>query len=1136
MKTSCPLPLLIFALMALLIGNAFGASSSAKLRLEKKDLILFYGNSMIERLMEDGRFEALIHLAHPNSSIRIRSLAWSGDEVGNRLRPEGYANHLKNLLKAWPAKAVVLGFGRNEAFNGIKGLETFRVDLRTYLNEIKRRHPSAKIVLLSPLAAEQTISRHFPVAETRNTTIKEYVQVMAEQATQQNVAFINLFEQSKIPLRFSSGPALTRDGSLLNHEGLRWLAYHLAHSLIEGDFPQVNQSRLENIALAASQKAALAAKLTRPVNAVIYYGVRARPEEYETEMPRYHRLVEQAETVLHSLASSPVTPFIGFPPPSLPPLIENKSRPPRNPPGTILSPHDQMATIEVAKGFQLNLFASEEEFPDLKNPVQIAFDHQGRLWVVTMPSFPHTVPGEKENDKILILEDTDRDGKADRQMIFADGLSVPDGIAFHEDGAIVSIQPKLYFMKDSDGDGRADIKRELIRGIDVTDAHHGGMIAMDPLGHIIFCDGVFHRSQIETPYGVVRGIDATTYRLDLNSMRINTEYQTITPNPWKVTFDRWGNLFQMYGDGFVQDSHAVPWTPLGVYQPFKRAISLDYGKGSGVAVISSPNFPADYQQGLASATLLGKYFVAISKHTAESGYYHASERLDLIASENAAFRPVDIAFGFDGAMYVSDYCSPIIGHAQHPMRDPQWDHTHGRIWRVTYEKNPVVKDWPEFAAASNPELLTLLKHPQDLVRDHARIQLRHRLTTTTDLDLWVQGLNRDSDSYYDLILEALRLYHSKDQTKEPLLRELLKSEDERHRAAAVHLIRFQADQIPQAETLLRSLANDPHPRVRLQLITTLSHLQRDRIEWASLLGEIDTEDLPDLQTVLEDASHGVTPALGPEVPVLQIDPTSQLTHWLTRETSVSPRLIQVGPNGNRENKEALVDTYFIAPEATRATLSLRHQHVTAQVNGAQILKSSTWWSSDWNVQLPIRKGLNQIKIDFQGGDRAQGIAPVFLYDGTGNPLKGIEFLRSEASLVSLESQYNKENGLHENLVTISAVPNQLAFTPNRIELPTDTELIIRFENPDLMIHNLVIADRESGEHVGTLADKLALQPNAIKRGYIPESTKVLAATPLVHPNAKAEILFRTPSTPGDYPFLCTFPGHWRVMRGLFIVR
>ena len=1128
--------LLVLASTTWFISAVSAASPSTVLQLENDDLILFYGNSMIERLMEDGRFEALMQLAHPNSTLRIRSLAWSGDEVGNRLRPEGYANHLKNLLQAWPAKAVVLGFGRNETFKGLEGLERFKSDLRIFIDEIKRRHPNAQIVLLSPLAAEQTISKHFPIAQTRNVIIKEYAKAMEKEANQHGVGVIDLFNDSRLYLEASGGPSLTQEGSRLNQEGIRWLAYHLTSSLIDGRFPVISNSSLENVAKAASKKASFVAKLTRPVNAVVYYGVRARPNEYQTEMPRYHRLVEQAESVIHSLVKSPDKPFSSFPTPTLSRLTKGKSHQPHNPPGTILPPRQQMKTIAVADGFHLNLFASEEEFPDLKNPVQIAFDNRGRLWVVTMPSFPHTVPGEKEDDKILILEDTDRDGKADRQLTFADGLSVPDGIAFHEDGAIVSIQPKLYFMKDSDGDGRADIKRELIRGIDVTDAHHGGMIAMDPLGHIIFCDGVFHRSQIETPYGVVRGIDATTYRLDLNSMRINTEYQTITPNPWKVTFDRWGNLFQMYGDGFVQDSHAIPWTPLGIYQPFKRGISLDYGKGSGVAVISSPNFPAAYQQGLASATLLGKYFVAISKHTAESGYYHASERLDLIASENAAFRPVDIAFGFDGAMYVSDYCSPIIGHAQHPMRDPQWDHSHGRIWRVTYQ-NPVINDWPEIATASTNDLLRLLRHPQDLVRDHARIQLRFKLHGTEELDQWVEQLDRDSPSYHDLILEALRIYHSKEKIKESLLQDLLTSTDERHRAAAIHLIRFQADQIPQAESILRSLASDPHPRVRLQLMTTLSHLQQTDLKWASILGEIDTEDNPDLQTVMKDASHGTTPALGAEVPVLRLAPSSQLTHWLaTEDAADSPSILLVGPQGNRTKREALLNTYFMAPEATRATLSLRHQHVTARVNGVQVLKSSTWWSSDWNVQLPIQEGINQIQIDFRGKEQAQGISPVYLYDGTGNPLKNIEFGASEAELVSMEKAYRTAKGLHDNIITISAVPNQLAFTPSRIELPTNTELIVRFENHDLMIHNLVVASKEAGERVGLMADRLALQPDGITRNYVPDSPNVLAATPLVHPKTRAEFHFVTPLEPGDYPFLCTFPGHWRVMRGLFIVR
>jgi hypothetical protein len=340
------------------------------------------------------------------------------------------------------------------------------------------------------------------------------------------------------------------------------------------------------------------------------------------------------------------------------------------------------------------------EFPELKNPVQIAFDARGRLWVVTMPSFPHTVPGLPPEDRIIVLEDTDHDGRADKCTTFAGGFDALDGVAFTESGVVISEQPKLWLMTDTNGDGRADTKVELFRGIDVTDSHHGGMIATDPIGHVLFCDGVFHRSQLETPFGVVRGIDATTYRLNPRTGRVETEWQSNTPNPWKITHDRWGNIFQMYGDGIPLDTLALTWTPLGVYHPFGYGSTGSNGKGSGIASISSPNFPDDYQQGMASASLLGNYTVSLWKYDYTRGNVRGSQRLDVVSSPNAAFRPADLEFGFDGALYVSDFCSPIIGHAQHPMRDPHWDHDHGRIWRVVYNAKPVVKDFPRIEDAS----------------------------------------------------------------------------------------------------------------------------------------------------------------------------------------------------------------------------------------------------------------------------------------------------------------------------------------------------------------------------------------------------------------------------------------------------
>ena len=85
------------------------------------DTVLWHGNSLVERLLEHGGCEALVQLATPGG-VRFRSLAWTGDEVGHRLRPEGYVDHLRSLLEAWPAQVVVVGFGMNESFAGAAGV------------------------------------------------------------------------------------------------------------------------------------------------------------------------------------------------------------------------------------------------------------------------------------------------------------------------------------------------------------------------------------------------------------------------------------------------------------------------------------------------------------------------------------------------------------------------------------------------------------------------------------------------------------------------------------------------------------------------------------------------------------------------------------------------------------------------------------------------------------------------------------------------------------------------------------------------------------------------------------------------------------------------------------------------------
>ena len=95
-------------------------------------------------------------------------------------------------------------------------------------------------------------------------------------------------------------------------------------------------------------------------------------------------------------------------------------------------------------------------------------------------------------------------------------------------------------------------------------------------------------------------------------------------------------------------------------------------------------------------------------------------------SSDPNFRPVALQFGPDGALYVVDWFNPLIGHMQHSLRDPNRDHTHGRIWRITYPKPAAGGERPKIAGATVPELLDLLKAYEDRTRYRARRELRER--------------------------------------------------------------------------------------------------------------------------------------------------------------------------------------------------------------------------------------------------------------------------------------------------------------------------------------------------------------------------------------------------------------------------
>ena len=115
------------------------------------------------------------------------------------------------------------------------------------------------------------------------------------------------------------------------------------------------------------------------------------------------------------------------------------------------------------------------------------------------------------------------------------------------------------------------------------------------------------------------------------------------------------------------------------------------------------------------------------------------------------------------------------------------------------------------------------------------------------------------------------------------------------------------------------------------------------------------------------------------------------------------------------------------------------------------------------------------------------------------------------------------------------MPNQLAFSPSEFRIRAGSKVRVSFHNPDLQIHNLVIVSPGSGQQIGLLADRMAQDPDAMQKGFVPDSDKVIWSTPLVNAGENFEQELIAPAEPGNYPFICTFPGHWRVMKGIMVV-
>ncbi|MDA0990789.1 MAG: GDSL-type esterase/lipase family protein, partial [Verrucomicrobia bacterium] len=571
------------------------------------------------------------------------------------------------------------------------------------------------------------------------------------------------------------------------------------------------------------EKNKLAGYRLRPLNkAYIFLFRRHEMGHLAHEMREFERLVREKEELIARLRRPQMHRY----------SMERIDawRPPRNYPDhevpKEIPPPDidaELAALKVADGFEVNLFAAN---PMIANPINLNWDTRGRAWVSTSSTYPHIKPGKEPNDCIVILEDTDDDGVADKSTVFADGLLVPHSVMPVQGGAYVCSATELLFLADHDGDDRADARRVVYSGFGNADVHH--MIhglRFAPWGELYFTQSIYINSFVETPWGGRRlnGSGIWRFRPESESLEVFARGMV---NPWGHAFDRWGQSFATDGAGgagphFVFDGAAFP-SAVGAERVLEGLIP-GKPKNTAAEFVSGRHIPKRWNGSLLANDFRANRTVRYEIQEHGSGYT-AEEVETVLHSGHRSFRPVDIKMGPDGAIYIVDWYNPIIDHGEVDFHHPRRDKSHGRIWRLTAKESATLEP-PDIHDAEIGELLDHLKAPEAWTREQSKRELASRepKEVVAALAGWTALDGGDSDSEH-LRLEALWLHGALQIPNETLLTEVLASRDHRVRAAGVRMVSVWFSQLPGALEMLAQAVEDDHPRVRLEAVSALRHV------------------------------------------------------------------------------------------------------------------------------------------------------------------------------------------------------------------------------------------------------------------------------------------------------------------------
>ena len=747
-----------------------------------------------------------------------------------------------------------------------------------------------------------------------------------------------------------------------------------------------------------------------------------------------------------------------------------------------LSPEESAKLIQVPSGFDLELFASE---PDIINPIAMNWDERGRLWVIETVDYPNTVRDDKGmgDDQVKILEDTDGDGRADKVTVFAENLNIPTSFTFANGGIIVSQAPVFLFLKDTDGDDKADVRETIIDGWGTFDTHAGPSNLQYGIDNKIY--GVLGYSGFEgSIFGAEHKFRQGIYRFD--TAFNNFEFLTNTSN-------------NTWGLGFTEDNSIFASTANNTHSVFMGIPNDDFVDIEGVTVQGSLKIDGHYDmqpitRNYRQVDVFGGFTAAAGHHfyTARNypswywnkvafvceptgGVVHIAK----IVKEGAGYVEKDGGNLFAGA---DEWVSPVEAKV-----GPD-----GNVW---------VADWYNFIVQHNPTP-RLDRGGFDAENGSGNAYV-NPLRDKSHGRIWrvVPKAHKKTDS---LVL-------SKDDPDQ--LIGALQNDNLFWRMTAQRMLieRANSDVLGQ----LYKLVNDGSLNTLNQNPGALHAL------WTMEgLGAI-TSSQEALGVVRGALFH---PAAAVRKAAIQILPKNTATDealqlsGALKDKDPSVQLAAILYFSERSPSEEIGRTLYELSQEK----SVQHDKWLSQAVYVSASKHIKGFIAAFQEAHPNFKVTRGISTDTE--------LPVL-----NGEVLAETFATNYIGKVDLAADVSADISEAGTIINIGTVTNELKYNLSEFVVEAGKPVSINFENTDFMQHNMVIVQKGQKEKVGAAADKLAADPAGAEKNYVPEMAEVLFATAIVNPEESVTLRFTAPTEPGEYPFICTFPGHWRIMQGVMKV-